>query len=331
MNIKLYFPRWIFPYNLGDSINVTFIPRVLKQFYKSCKIEVITQGFLIDVFNRDPNVDSVRLPNQNELYIDYKSYAFSNTKKDDIKVIYPEWHPNCFSFWGKNFKYLVEHKTANIITLNYLLQLNLESLLFHKDFDFREDLYLPYEKKTTDSINVAIVPSTKLAGRQTPHPGCDGVGFRFNGDKGLESWKTFISHLKSINPRVVIHEFSEENYNLGDVYHPHYENMDDLVSEVDLMDIGVMSDGGIHHVFNARKKDVVLFQATKINKCEFFMLSNTHFPKHLHLDCRLSCRSYFSETLQIPDMSLSCKLECENLDPKLLAEYTNSIIEKKQI
>jgi hypothetical protein len=56
------------------------------------------------------------------------------------------------------------------------------------------------------------------------------------------------------------------------------------------------------------------------------MLENSFFPEHLHLDCRKKCRSYFSEVLNIPDMSLSCKLECENLDPIKLAEYTNKII-----
>lgn len=332
MKIKFFFPRWIFPKNIGDSVNTTFIPRLLKKFYQNCEIEVITQGFLLDIFSRDPNVKSVRTPTENELYFDYKGYAFSENKKSDFKVVYPEWHPKCFSFWGKNSKYLIDHPSANLITVNYLLQLGLESLVFHKDYDFREDLYLPDLGKNSEKIRVGIVPATKLAGRPTPHPNCNGIGFRFNGPNGFESWSEFVNRLKSLNPNVEIHEFSETNLGLGDVYHSHTDNFNELIEQVDNIDIGVMSDGGLHHIFNARKKDVVLFQATKINKCEFFMLSNSHFPKDLHLDCRLSCKSYFVETLQVPDKSLSCKLECENLNPSLLADYTNQIIlEKKYV
>lgn len=329
MNIKFYFPRWIFPNNIGDSVNATFIPKVLKKYYNNSQIEVITQGFLIDIFKRDPNVESVRLPLQNELYFDYKGYSFSNTQKDNIKVVYPEWHPKCFSFWGENMDFLIKHKTANLITVNFLLQLGLEKLLFDDEYDFREEVYTPFKTNVSDKINIGIVPATKLAGRSTPHPGCDGLGLRFNGLKGVESWKKFVESLKSKNDRIVIHEFSYENFNLGDVYYPHTNDFDELVKQVDCVDLGVMSDGGLHHIFNARKKPVVLFQATKINKCEFFMIENSHFPEHLHLDCRKNCRSYFSETLQIPDFSVSCNLECENLDPHGLAEYTYQIITDK--
>lgn len=329
MKIKFFFPKWHFPNNIGDSVNATFIPKILKKVYPNSEIEVITFGFLIDVFKNDPNVKSVRLPHSNEMFIDFKAYAFSDIQSPEFKSVFPEWHPKVFEFWGKNHDFLVNHKTANLITVNFLLQLKLEHLLFDENFDFREDFYYePFENNLSEKINVGIVPSTKLAGRPIPHPGCDGKGLRFNGDKGIESWKSFVEKLKSLNKNIVIHEFSYENFGLGDVHYPHSDNLFDLVDQVDKMDIGVMSDGGLHHVFNARKKPVVLFQATKVNKCEFFMIENTFFPEHLHLDCRKSCRSYFSESLQIQDLSLKCNLECENLNPKLLAEYTNKIIQQ---
>ena len=206
--------------------------------------------------------------------------------------------------------------------------LKLEHLLFDEKYDFREDFYYENKyEKNSDIINVGIVPSTKLAGRPIPHPGCDGIGLRFNGPKGIESWKEFVKELKNLNSNILIHEFSFENFGIGDIHYPHTENIFELVEQVDKMDIGVMSDGGLHHVFNARNKPVVLFQATKVNKCEFFMLENTYFPEHLHLNCRKSCRSYFSEALQTKDSSLTCNLECENLNPILLSDYTNKIIE----
>lgn len=327
--IKFYFPRWIFPNNMGDSVNVTFIPKILKKQNPDISIEVITQGFLIDIFKNDPHVDIVREPNRNELMFNYHEYALGNNKVDNIKVVYPEWHPNCFTFWGKNMDFLINHKTANLITVNYLLQLGLEDLLFDESYDFREELYTLEQRNTNNGkINIGIVPASKLAGRPTPHPGCDGKGLRFNGLKGVESWKIFVEHLKEINPNVIIHEFSYENFNIGDIHYPHTDNFTTLVNQVDNIDLGIMSDGGIHHIFNARKKPVVLFQATKINKCEFFKLENSYFPEHLHLDCRKKCRSYFSEALQIEDNSINCNLECENLDPKELAKYTNDVIKK---
>ena len=55
-------------------------------------------------------------------------------------------------------------------------------------------------------------------------------------------------------------------------------------------------------------------------------LENIHFPENLHLNCRKTCRSYFSESLQTKDSSLNCNLECENLNPISLSQYTNKVI-----
>jgi len=327
MNIKYYFPKWIFPHNIGDSVNSTFVPKILKKLYPDSKIEVITSGFLLDVFKNDPNVDSVRLPMDLEYGLDYRGYAFSKDKSNTFLTNFPDWHPDIFKFWGENHEFLVNHKTCNLITLNFLLQLGLEKLIFDEDYDFREDFYYkPKIKKESNKINVGIVPATKLAGRPFPHPGCNGIGLRFNGPNGINSWKIFVDNLKKLNENIVIHEFSPENFGLGDYHYPHSENIFDLVDQVDLCDIGVMSDGGLHHVFNSRNKPVILFQATTVNKCEFFKLENSFFPEELHLSCRKTCRSYFSESLGVEDKSQSCKLECENLNPIDLSKYTNKII-----
>lgn len=320
--IKFYFPRWIFPYNLGDSLVSTFIPKILKKKYPDSKLEVITHGFLIDLFKLDKNVDIIRGPIQEELYLNFQQYAFSDKQTSNIKVVYPDWHPRVFSFWKDHHKFLEEHPTANIITLNYLLQLHLEDLLFDKEIDFLGNANLEViNTNNTEYINVGIVPSTKLSGKSTPHPSCDGQGFRFNGLKGLDSWKELIHTMKALNPKIKIFEFSKENFGLGDHHFMDDGNIFTLINNVDFMDLGIMSDGGIHHAFNIRKKPVVLFQACLINKVEFFKLGNAFFPKHLHLECRKHCPSYFLQTFGGEDKSLSCKRECENLSPKLLAEY----------
>ncbi len=325
-SIKLYYPYWIFP-NLGDAINVTFIPKILKRINPDIKIEIVTSGFLIDIFKLDSNVDIVREPTQQELYFNYREFAFSeNTPGSqkfclpNIKVIWADWHPRVFDFWKQHSAFMQCHPTANLITLNFLLQLDLEYLLFDPSLDFREFINVPVTPNTSDFINVGIVPATKLSGKSSPHPNCNGVGFRFNGAKGMDSWKEFVQELRRLNKKIKIYEFSKENFGLGDVHLPD-SDIFTLIKNVDLMDVGVMSDGGVHHAFNARNKPVVLFQATKINKVEFFKLSNTSFPEHLHLECRKKCPSYFTEVFGGNDKSQTCKLECETMNPKLLAAY----------
>lgn len=325
--IKLYFPRWLFPNNLGDTLVFTFIPKIIKQIYNQCTLEVISHGFVLDLLKLDKNVDIAREPYPNEINLDYRSYAFSDTKRENIKVIYPDWHPKLFNFWKENSDFLENHPTANLITVNYLLQLKLEYLLF-SNVDLLYYANVQENKKTDNNINIGIVPSTKLSGKKYPHPNCDGIGFRFNGPKGLDSWRKLVENLKLSNQKIKIYEFSNENFNLGDYHFPDSGDIFTLLKNVDMMDFGVMSDGGIHHAFNMRNKPIVLFQACLINKVEFFKLKNSFFPKHLHLECRKKCPSYFHQVFGGENLSLTCKKECENMSPELLAEFILESLQK---
>lgn len=323
MKIKFYFPRWIFPNNIGDSVNATFIPKILKQVYNNCEIEVVTQGFLLDFFKIDPNVNHVRLPEPNEYLVNYREYAMKNNNlENNVKVVYPEWHPNVFKFWKENHDFLVNHPSVNIIILNFLLQLKLEHLIFDTEFNFQPHCYLKNEKKVKDSLNVGIVVSTKLAGKGSPHPGCNGLGYRYK----LNHWEKFVETLKSFDKNIKIFEFSEKNLNIGDIHYGYSKSIFDLIKQIDYMDIGVMPDGGLHHMFNSRNKPIVLFQSNILSKVDFLKLQNSHYPEELHLPCRKTCRSYFSEVFGVEDLSKKCNLECENLDPIKLAEYTYKII-----
>lgn len=330
MKIKLYFPRWVFPNNLGDSLIFTFVPRLLKYIYPNSEIEVITYGFLIDIFKIDPDVDFVRGPNEQEIKLNYYSfhnYCYSNNQTNDIKVVVPEWHPNTFNFWKQNFKILEQHPTANIITVNYLLQLKLENLLFSSNFDFIGRVNTLQQKNCTDNINIGIVPSTKLSGKTTPHPSCDGLGFRFNGLNGLESWKKLCNFLKKNNQKIKIFEFSPEFLNIGDYHCGYRNNIFKLFQDVDFMDYGVMTDGGVHHAFNLRNKKVFLFQASKVYKTEFLKIRNSIVPEHLLLDCRKKCPHPLS-VIDGEDASLTCKNECEKLDPIKLGNFILKNISK---
>lgn len=318
--MKVYFPRWIFPKNLGDSLIFTFVPKLLKTVYPDVKIEVITHGFLIDLLKLDQHVNIVREPTREELYLNFSEYAFSENKVDNIKVIYPDWHPKIFSFWRKHHDFLVNHPTVNLIVLNYLCQLELQDLVF-TDIDFSTYANVPIIKNETGLINVGIVPATKLSGKTTPHSNCDGIGFRFNGPNGLDSWERLVKKIKDENKNIKIYEFSSENFGLGDYHFPDTGNIFNLLRNIDSMDYGIMSDGGIHHAFNIRKKPILLFQASLLCKVEFLKLQNAYSPEHLHLDCRRKCPSFFWETFGGENLSLSCNKECENMSPELLADY----------
>jgi hypothetical protein len=319
--ITFIFPRWIFPKNIGDSINATIVPRLLGE-----KTKVITYGVdgYKNFYKRMPNVISVNDPDKDLLNVHpnlYKSYAFNNNGQDGVYVVYPEWHPNTFSFWAKHKEFLENHPTANLITVNFLLQLKKENLLF-EGVDLSESLV--YAQKSlpdqfnNSSIKVGVVTASKLAGRPSPHPNCNGLGLRYK----KEHWNSFVKHLKKLNPSILVYEFGETNNCVGDIYVPPVSDLDVLCSQVACMDIGVMNDGGLNHVFNAVKTPVVLFTSTLINKAEFFKTSNSFYPSHLHLDCRFKCPSYFTNINGGEDQSKKCKLECEDLDPIKLAEYT---------
>lgn len=322
---RFYFPRWHFPKNLGDSIISTLVPKLIAAHTKE-PVEVITHPGLFELFERDPVVSKVRAPTNEEVLDDatWRHLALSGVPHPEFYCVYPEWHPQLFPFWKEQAKFFEDHRTANIITVNYLIQLGLTEYLFN-NFDLTPCIYVPATLRKKDSkIRVGIVPATKLAGRPSPHPGCNGEGFRFK----YESWQTFVTTLQSKSDKLEIIEISEEPRGLAQERIELKNSFIEFTEKIETLDLGVLSDGGIHHFFNALRKPIVLFTSTLINKAEFFKLGNAMYPDHLHLSCRFQCRSYFTETFGGEDLSKKCKLECENLNPVGLAEYTHQKLQE---
>lgn len=301
----LVFPRWQFPNNLGDSIVSTFIPKVINKITGS-KINVVTDESLGSIFRNDPNVENV--------------YTQINIANNNILVL-PVWHEKVFSFWKEFDTKLFNHQTANIITVNYCLQLGIEKFLVddESNLDFSPEIYGVLKNKNS-KLHIGICPATKLSGKQTPHPNCDGLGYRFNGPKGFDSWKELVSYVKSQIDCVIV-ELSPAYLGLGDIHIGMCSNLYDLAKKVSIIDFAITTDGGYHHLLNALKIPLVIFNGSKVSKSEFLKLGNAFFPEHLHLDCRFNCPSYFTEVYGGVDKSKSCNLECENLNPIKLAEY----------
>lgn len=305
--INFYYPRWLWPNNLGDSVMTTFIPKALKTITKD-EITVITDSEFGEVFKKDKNVDYVRQPTTNEIlnHATWKDIAFNRK----AATVYPEWHPSLWNIWNSKFDYFYKHPSINLITLNYCLQLGLP-------LDLAEETYYPeiFCGDSSKQNSIAIVPDTKLAGRPFPHPGCDGIGYRLGGSKGLEYWKKIISGIKDYDSSIKIYEFSKDNNNLGD-YHISKLPILELAKLVKSMKLGIMSDGGMHHIFNSQRTRVYLLGAQKINKPYFFKLSNGIYDEDCYSKCLSRCKPTITKLSGWPSLDSVCNGDCEspNLD-----------------
>jgi len=320
--IELVAPSWLYPNNIGDSVVTTFIPPLLRKVYGT-DVTVVADQNIRDIL-KDPS----RAPTAAELSTplsDYKQAALSTQSQySDTKTVYPAWHPLLFKFWKQYSRKLFDHPTANILTTNYLLQLGLEEEVF-SDFDFTPLLRPVKTRQPGDRFKLVLVPATKLAGRPSPHPGCNGVGLRYK----LDSWKILAERITAaLGDLVTIEYLAEEPLGIDGTYVPPIKGLSNIVDYCWSSDLGIMSDGGIHNVFNFLKKPVILFTGTLVNKAEFFKLQTAFYPDHLHLPCRFKCRSYYTEVFGGVSQSDRCNLECENLDPVALADYSIEVIRK---
>lgn len=307
--ITFYYPRWLFPNNLGDSVMTTFIPKILKVMGYN-EVEVVTDQELGEVFKLNTSGPKVRLPYSSEIlnYSMWKDIAFNRK----VATVYPEWHPDLWKEWNSKFDYYYYHPSINLITLNYCLQMGLPT-------DLIEDVYYPeiYTNSVQKINGIGIVPDTKLAGRPSPHPGCDGIGFRFGGPNGKDYWHRVVKEIRMHSPGVKIYEFSRESLGLGDV-HVSKLNLLDLASLVKSLKFGIMSDGGMHHVFNSQKTPVYLLGAQKVNKPYFFKLSNGIFNEKCYSGCNDTCKDNIRNLTGWPDLSKTCNGACEFPDMDLI-------------
>jgi hypothetical protein len=316
--IRVVYPRWLFPNNLGDSAHTTFVPKFLRRLHPSEDIVFVSYGKDLELAINSAGFARFEDPTNQDLnypYGFYRDAANEGLSSKKTYYLFPEWHPNIWTEWNKNFDKYYEDPNVNILVINSLLQLGLLD-----KWDFEKDSGRPiiprYRADKTEEL--AIVPATKLAGRPTPHPGCDGKGLRFNGDNG-ESWKKFVGYIRSVRPDIKIVEFSYENFGLGDRHVPHTD-WKNLATECSKPKVAVLSDGGLHHIFNSQETPVVLLGAWKIDKPYLTKLGNGIFYEDLHSECLDRCGPYIRNSTGLADASKNCNYSCEKLDPILLAK-----------
>jgi hypothetical protein len=309
--MNLIYPRWQFPNNLGDSMVFCSLPKLLKRLNPNEEVNVLTDHSLKTLLDASKDVDNV--------------YTIATDINFDSAwwQIMPVNHPKLFSTIKDRWEEFQAHDSINFITLNYLIQMNLV------DEGFSETGWGVIDtdiKRSNSKSKIAICPMTKSNGKPTPHPNCDGVGYRFNGPSGEISWAELLNCLKS-SKAFDSYEFSPCSLGLGDYHIGIQPNMLELYKQAMRMDYAITTDGGYHHLFNLCGTPITLFTGTKVTKPEFMALGNAYIP-NVHLECRKTCSSFYSEVFGVEDKSVTCNLECENLSPFLLAEKCKENIDE---
>jgi len=320
--ITFYIPRWFFPTNLGDSLLATALVHPIRDRFSDKELEIVCDEFLLEAFNTNPLISRVRLPNHEEIH-DVNYWKQLMYTKRGFFSIWPEWHSNFFQFLrqGESLQEMIASPDKNLIVSSYLYQngfhpVDTKRTLPHiyltaDDKEWARQFLAPYRNR----YNVCLVVSEKRrAEMKNGYP-----PLRYS----EESWRKLVRRLKNHLKDVTVFEIGNlKNYRIGDHFIPPIENIRRLAAVLNEMDIGVMSDGGIHHVFNAIDKPYVLFQAYECNPPDLYVMqTNGAFSSELHTQCRFQCH-LFSKILNIEDESKRCNHSCYNLDPYALAEFT---------
>lgn len=313
----LYIPRWLYPNNLGDSICSLSAVKILKTAIGDQPLQVVTDLALRELIERENLANVVRGPDKFELSQTdniYRVLAMDPVlRTTNTRVIYPEWHPGLWSEWNSKFEFYSNHPTLNLITLNYMMQLHLLDLVDTcPNLDYRPQISLP--KIKADHPVIGIVPDTKKSNRANPHPGCDGIGYRLGGPNGKQYWTRIIDAIKQNIPNVEIVEFAREPIDSSNTIVKELPFLD-LAKEVKRCDMGVLSDGGLHHMFIATRTPTVLLGAQKINKPEFFKVRTDTYNKQLY-----NCRCDISNLHGWKDLT-HCDLKCEQVNIEALCSH----------
>ncbi len=328
--IIYYVPRWLFPNNIGDSILSTSLISPIKKRFPDKTLTVVCDDFLSQIYETNPHVHKVRVPYFNEIN-DLSYWKQSIQKPRDFISIWPDWHPGLFDLLRRdnNLNQMINTSDKNIIVCNYLFQNNFHPL---DTTDTLPRLYLTHDDRKiakkciggcTSRYKVCIVVSERRPVEK--RVGCSPLRY------SEESWRRFVERLKILLGDVTVFEIGNPiNYHIGDYYISYTQHIREFAAVLNEMDIGVLSDGGVHHIFNAIDKKYVLFQAYECNAPEFYLMqANGSFDPSLHQECRFQCH-LFSRIMNTEDRSKKCNHACYELDPRKLAEFTvHKLLEKE--
>ncbi|MEO5331749.1 MAG: hypothetical protein H7839_06965 [Magnetococcus sp. YQC-5] len=322
MHFRLYFPRWRFPYNLGDTVMLSCVFKAVRHILNPDLFEVIADQTTVDLFYNDPYVDRLRTATWLERKL-IKKIDQGFFGKNRV-VLWPTWQESVFQYLatGDHLQCLIESPNRNVLSLNNAWLLGPEFVEFE---DLRprihltaEELHVAREEIPPNSIAIHVAQIRNTQSR------LDGETLRFRRD----GWQVLVSRIKQYDPSITIWEVGRNAFlGVGDQALIVDKDIRSLAARLAMMRLVILSDGGIHNVCNAIDKNVLLFQAYEFNPPDMFKMGNALFNPDYHLQCRLGCH-IFSDILKTSSTMNHCNRECYGLDAHLLAEDAISFLRR---
>jgi ADP-heptose:LPS heptosyltransferase len=340
--VILYFPRWCFSGNIGDTVMISSLFKALKSVYPSSMLEVVSDEVVNATFYNDPYVDSFRLPTDEERKIPLRRHDFLGGPKQPreeqrlswlhfrvakslIKTglyepllcfhVMPQWKMALFRHLREpeNLAELIRAPYKNILSLNFAVQTSEEIVDFP---DLRPRIYLT--EKEIQWARSKIGPNAigvNMAQIRDAQKRDDGDQLRYK----KASWKDFVDKVKKYDCSLRVYEIGQARFEgIGDEFLPN-GSIRETAALVNAMRLVVLSDGGLHHICTAVDKEVLLFQAYEWNPPDLFKMSNAIFSESYHTACRKQCH-IFSEILKVPNVKRRCSKACYELAPSALAD-----------
>ncbi|MBF0427059.1 MAG: hypothetical protein HQL66_14695, partial [Magnetococcales bacterium] len=313
-HLRLYFPRWRFPYNLGDTVMLSSVFAALRQVYRPNFFEVVADATVAEVFAGDPWVDRFSVATWLERkLIRHPLWNWQRRRRGDL-LLWPHWQPATFAHLATSdhLERLIADPRRNILSVNYAIQLGPGVLDYP---DLRPRLYLtPAEVEqgraaiAANAIALHIAPIRRDQGRH------DGERLRYR----RASWQRCVDLLRAFDPTLTFHEVGQERFEgIGD----HWVapgSIRALAAKLKAMRLVILADGGVHNLCNAIDQPVLLFQGYEWNPPELFKMGNALFDPTYHPACRRDCH-LFEEILNLPRARDHCQRACYDLDPERLA------------
>jgi ADP-heptose:LPS heptosyltransferase len=315
MTSRIIYPRWYFPYNIGDTVMVSSIFKATHEILQPNKIHLITDTDTANLFHNDPYLNKITGLSKLHSKLFSKKIFKLLVRIPNTYILWPSWRHDTFNYLGakKNLQKTIESPFSNFISINYAHQIDTK-LLAHNDL--RPRIYLT---KNENKIAQKLIPRKAIAIHvakiRNSHKRKDGSQFRYN----IEKWKILCKTIKQQLPNLTIIEIGNKEFlGIGD-QHIGFKPIREIAAIINQMELVILSDGGMHHICNSIDKKVLIFQAYEWAPVEIVKMGNAVFTSNCHTACSSECE-VLHEIKGIADARLTCNRECYQLDPKGLAQ-----------
>ncbi|MBF0175994.1 MAG: hypothetical protein HQL63_03985 [Magnetococcales bacterium] len=320
---KLFFPRWRFPYNLGDTVMLSSLFKAVRQVYQPGTLEVVADAVVAGLFAHDPWVDRFVTASWLTRKLIRKSAWSWYQRRGGHGIIWPHWQKAAFDHlaMGHNLVNTIQDPRRNILSINYAVQLGPEIVAFD---DLRPRIHLTPEELARARQEIAPnAIALHVAAIRQDQSRLDNERLRYR----RSAWQRFVQLVKAHDPSLVVYEVGQKQFEgIGDKLIP-IGSIRDMAARLKATRLVVLSDGGVHNVCNAIDQPVLLFQGYEWNPPELFQMGNARFNPAYHPPCRQQCH-LFEDILNLPKPRDHCHRACYDLSPERLAEDCIALLDK---